>query len=85
MPIYEYSCDECFELTSIFFKTLSDTKKPSCASCGGGAVKRVISNIAILHSSQDLYRQYDSMARYRDSIDEKDPFDGKGDYLADNL
>ena len=85
MPIYEYSCDECFEQTSIFFKTLGDPKKPICGSCGGLSVKRVISNIAILHSSQDLHRQYDSMARYRDSIDENDPFDGKGDYLVDNL
>ena len=85
MPIYEYSCKDCSEKTSILFKSLDENKNPICGSCNSANMERMISSVAVLHSSQDLHRQYDSMASYRDSIDEKDPFDGKGDYLKENL
>ena len=85
MPIYEYSCEDCLEQTSILFKSIDDNKTPICRTCRGDNMTRMISSVAVLHSSQDLHRQFDSMANYRDSIDDKDPFDGKGDYFTENL
>ena len=86
MPIYEYICKDCYEEVSILVRSLNSEIDLKCKSCGTSNLDRVISQVAVLHSSQDLHREFDSMAKYRDSTDDgTDPFNGKGDYLADNL
>ena len=52
MPIYEYSCDSCKNVTSIFLKNISSKADPICSSCNGSNLKRIISGFAYHRSIQ---------------------------------
>ena len=43
MPIYEYKCQECGELSEFRISTLSDTEKLTCKNCGSQNLDRKIS------------------------------------------
>ena len=46
MPIYEYTCCACGEISSIFIKSINSTVEPSCSRCESKDMKRVISSFA---------------------------------------
>lgn len=49
MPIYEYLCKPCHRVFSFMAKNHAETleKQPTCPKCGGGEMKRLVSNFAI--------------------------------------
>ena len=55
MPIYEYSCSDCERKTSVFLRSISSTVEPTCESCGGASLSRIISQVAYHRSMQDRW------------------------------
>ena len=55
MPIYEYTCNDCGETSSIFFRSLNSAEKGSseCENCGSSSMKRLISNLGRIQSKGD--------------------------------
>ena len=45
MPIYEYKCNDCENISSIFFRSIksTDTESVKCQHCASPALKRLIS------------------------------------------
>ena len=73
MPIYEYRCEECAGLTSLFVRSLrGDPADPACERCGSRRVARRISAVARLRTGRDAIGEYgapgpgDPADRYRD-------------------
>jgi putative FmdB family regulatory protein len=48
MPIYEYWCASCQRKVSIFYRSFSTVEAPVCPRCGGSALTRAISRVAVL-------------------------------------
>ncbi|MCY3691341.1 MAG: zinc ribbon domain-containing protein [Chloroflexota bacterium] len=46
MPIYEYRCQECRAVESVFVRSVSNHVAPSCAACGSGTMERRMSTFA---------------------------------------
>ena len=46
MPLYEYRCGDCQEITSVLVRTASDDKQPSCEHCESVNVQRLISKFS---------------------------------------
>lgn len=51
MPIYEYRCHACRRRVSIFFRSFSTVAEPTCPTCGGTELTRVVSRVNVLRSS----------------------------------
>lgn len=60
MPIYEYRCDECAKVSSIFFRQPKTAAAPVCQHCGSARLNRVISSVGRLKSQSDVREQYGS-------------------------
>jgi len=45
MPIYEYKCNDCENISSIFFRSIksADTESIKCRHCASSSLKRLIS------------------------------------------
>ena len=61
MPIYEYQCNECDEITEEFDKITSTTKTIKCSLCGYQA-NRII-------SSTQSYQPYTGAMRQEEKIE----------------
>jgi len=55
MPLYEYECDACGERFEVIQKSFSDPPPDSCAKCGKGPVRRLISSPAIQFKGSGFY------------------------------
>ena len=64
MPIYEYRCDSCFEVSAKLRPVAQVRAELACEHCGG-ATHRIISNIAVhlskLSKVEKLDPKYDKM------------------------
>ena len=64
MPIYEYRCSQCFELTTVVAAIRELEKTVACAACGASAT-RIISSTAVHRSKasklERLDPKYDKM------------------------
>ena len=58
MPIYEFVCEECAKLTSVFVRSVSSEVSPSCTHCGGTKLKRVVSRVSIGRTDAQIMEQY---------------------------
>jgi putative FmdB family regulatory protein len=58
MPIYEFRCDDCGRLTSVFVKSMSESVEAACSGCGGGKLSRALSRFAYHRSEQQVLDQY---------------------------
>ena len=58
MPIYEFTCDECGRLTSVFTKSMSAEARAVCKHCGGGKLSRAPSRFAYHRSGQQIVDDY---------------------------
>ena len=47
MPIYEYRCQECQHVSSIFVRSISSPLTPACQTCGSADVERRMSTFAM--------------------------------------
>jgi putative FmdB family regulatory protein len=54
MPIYEYECQKCHELTEIMQK-MSDPPPAKCPSCGGKKMQRVMSQTSFQLKGEGWY------------------------------
>ncbi|MEA1881702.1 MAG: FmdB family zinc ribbon protein [Candidatus Marinimicrobia bacterium] len=52
MPIYEYKCNKCKKISSIFFRSFSSVENESakCQHCNSSALKRLISKLGRIQS-----------------------------------
>lgn len=47
MPIYEYRCQDCQSVASVFVRSISTHVKPDCADCGSSQTERRMSTFAM--------------------------------------
>ena len=60
MPIYEYRCEMCRGMSSIFTKSINTAVEPICVHCQGTDMRRVISIFAMGKSSRPAQDNYSS-------------------------
>lgn len=58
MPIYEFTCDDCRKLTSVFTRRPDSLQTPKCDHCGGVNLKRAVSRVNIGRTEQQILEQY---------------------------
>ncbi|MXZ92816.1 MAG: zinc ribbon domain-containing protein [Chloroflexi bacterium] len=47
MPIYEYRCQQCRAVASVFVRSVSNHVPPACSLCGSDAMERRMSTFAM--------------------------------------
>jgi putative FmdB family regulatory protein len=60
MPIYEYKCDDCGRLTSVFTKSMSAKVNAECNSCGSKKMSKALSKFAYHQSTSRVLEQHGS-------------------------
>lgn len=58
MPIYEFVCQDCSKLTSVFVRTVTSEVNSTCDHCGSTALKRAMSRVSIGRTDQQIMEQY---------------------------
>ena len=58
MPIYEFVCDDCAKLTSVFVRSVTSEVSPRCDHCGGASLKRAVSRVSIGRTESQIMEQY---------------------------
>ncbi len=58
MPIYEYTCNDCTRLTSVFVRRVDSQVAPKCQHCGGERMQRAISRVAVHKTEQQILEEY---------------------------
>lgn len=53
MPIYEYWCDSCRRIISLYQREFSSS--PSCPQCGSSKLKRIFSTFSTHKTYKDVY------------------------------
>lgn len=43
MPIYDFKCQQCGKVSEFLLSSTSDSKEPTCPSCGSQNLERLIS------------------------------------------
>ena len=71
MPIYEFKCQECGRLTSVFVRSMGVSSKASCQHCGSRRLERAVSRFAYHKSEQTILQEYGSEPKSLE--DYKDP------------
>jgi len=71
MPIYEFKCQECGRLTSVFVRSMGAPSEATCQHCGERRLERVISRFAYHKSEQAMLDEYGSEPKRLE--DYKDP------------
>lgn len=73
MPIYEYRCDACGAITTVFTRSISQpVEDPTCSSCHSHAVRRTVSTFAHHLTSAGVHERsgpppaYPSLDYYKD-------------------
>ncbi len=70
MPIYEYNCDDCGRLTSVFTKSMSAKVEATCSHCGSAKLSRALSKFAHHQSTGQVLERYgaepQSLEEYED-------------------
>lgn len=68
MPIYEYRCQDCQSVNSVFLRSFSSQDPSSCKFCAGSQLQRIISQIAYVRSEADKFAQLDP--KYTKMVDQ---------------
>ena len=74
MPIYEYRCQSCGRLSSVFTRSVNQILDPACSHCNSKEVRRAISSFAYHRSTRASHGGagnpsgpgYSSLDYYRD-------------------
>jgi putative FmdB family regulatory protein len=74
MPIYDYRCLDCRRRVSLFYQTFSgaESATPTCTSCGGGNLSRLVTRVALLKSEESRLDDMADPSMFGE-IDEGDP------------
>ncbi len=62
MPIYEYRCAGCGQVSSFFVRSINSPLDPSCTHCGGNDLQRRMSSFAVAKTTQSVHEQYPTSA-----------------------
>jgi len=71
MPIYEFKCQECGRLTSVFVRSMGTSSEASCRHCGSRHLERAVSRFAYHKSEQTILEEHGSEPKRLE--DYKDP------------
>ena len=72
-------------MSSVFVRSINSTPTaPQCSHCGGARLSRKISRVAVLHSRQGLYADYDRLSAFDDAPG-NDDYDDSEDFGGDGL
>ena len=74
MPVYDYRCQECDQVTSVLTYSWQTGAGPSCRNCGGARLTRLMSGFAFHRSWGDSLNWAPSGETLRD-VDEDSPQD----------
>ena len=55
MPIYEYRCQQCQAIESVFVRSISSHVAPSCSACGRGTMERRMSTFAMRKTTAGVH------------------------------
>jgi putative FmdB family regulatory protein len=58
MPIYEFVCQDCAKLTSVFVRNANREVTATCDRCGSANLKRAVSRVAIGRTESQIMEQY---------------------------
>ncbi len=58
MPIYEYRCQSCGQITPQFVRHPEHARAPACEHCGHARTTRALSRFATLRTEQQVMEQY---------------------------
>ena len=58
MPIYEYTCDDCGRLTSVFTRSMSANVNATCTHCGSAKLTRALSSFAYNQTEQQVLERH---------------------------
>jgi len=72
MPIYEYRCQDCGRKLSVFWRSRTDVKTPSCRRCGSENMIRLISRVRVVRGEDSRLDDLTDDAMLTD-LDENDP------------
>lgn len=72
MPLYEYQCDDCRQVTTILVRGQPGASMPTCRRCGGSKLTKLISRFAFHRSWGDSLDWVPSRETLTD-VDEDDP------------
>ena len=73
MPIYEYRCQDCRSVVSVFMRSAGAAANPTCDRCGGGALERMLSRFAYHKSERTILDEYGEPGADARIDDYKDP------------
>ncbi|GEM_PF-503528 len=59
MPIYEYKCNSCGKVSSVFFRSFSDVSEPPCPSCNSADMRKLMSRPFIVKSEAERFAAFD--------------------------
>ena len=60
MPIYEYRCQDCQLVNSVFLRSFTSPAPSSCQYCASGQLQRIMSRVTYVRSEADKFAQLDS-------------------------
>ena len=86
MPIYEYRCQSCTQVSSYFVKTYVATPLSRCTHCESPDLQRIMSSVAYLRSEADKLAQLDP--KYTKMVDRalaKAPNDTNPSHYVDKM
>lgn len=72
MPIYEYRCQDCRQVSSFLVLSLTEPFTPVCKKCGGQALERVLSRVHVRLSEDTRLERLAHPAAWA-GVDENDP------------
>lgn len=58
MPIYEYRCESCERVTSVFVRSTRSEVNAKCEHCGSAKLKRLMSRVQRVKGTQDVLDEY---------------------------
>ncbi len=58
MPIYEFRCDDCGHVSSVFVRSASAAVDAACERCDSRSMHRLMSNVARLKTARDVLDEH---------------------------
>ena len=86
MPVYEYRCNKCQQISSFLVKTYGGSPNSGCHSCQSNEFERIISAVVYVRSESDKLSQLDP--KYGKIVDQalsKAPLDTSPDHYVNNM
>ena len=72
MPIYEYKCEKCGKVASVFVRGFSVSIVPKCPICGSDDLRKLVSRFSVVKSEESRLDDLADSGAFGD-IDENDP------------